>query len=507
LFIRRKNTCKQIFVFRQKSIIKFKKNAYLYSVFLTVGNMNYESDSYWYDDEVLNSVSRYEDMRRKHTHYFFDVHEFEDIIDYYLDSENIAEAASAANYAARIYPLASSIKLRMAEILLDKGQPVKALNLLNKLEHLDADEYGIYLLRGAALNMIGKPKEAQRQFEKAISMADENKAEVLYNIGMSFERINQHNIALKYFLKVHALEPENYFVYYDLAFCFERLNELDKCIAYYLKYLDEDPFSEHVWYNLGIVYNKKEDNEKAIEAYDFALAINPGYSSAYFNKANTLSLLELYRDAINTYQEFLKTEPESAAAYCYTGECYERLEEYDMAKINYAKSISIDDQFADAWFGMGVVKSQDGCHEEAVHDILRALALDEDNTEYNFALASAYANMQLYDKAVAIFKKLVKLITSDVYMWDCFAQIYGKQGNFADARKIILQALHFNPNAALLYYRLAAYYLLDDDQLLGMTILEDSLKTYPEESDCFFDVFEPGDDDQEIISLINLYSK
>ena len=469
--------------------------------------MNHEDDNFWYDDEVLNSVSRYEDMRRKHTHCFFDVHEFEDIIDYYLDSENIAEAATAANYAASIYPLASSIKLRMAEILIDKGQPIKALNLLNKLEHLDSGEYGIYLLRGTALNMIGKPKEAQRQFEKAIAMADENKAEVLYNIAMSFERIHQHNVALKYFLKVRALEPENYFLFYDLAFCYEHLNELDKCIVYYRKYLDEDPFSEHIWYNLGIVYNRINNHEKALEAYDFAIAINPEYSSAYFNKANTLSLLERHPKAIETYQEFLEKEPDNAAAYCYTGECYEQLEEYGMAKILYMKTLSLDDQFADAWFGLGVLNAQDGCHKDAVNDFLRAIALDEDNTEYLFALASVYANLQQYEKAVAIFKKITKLITDDIYVWDCFAQVYAKQDAFIEARKIIIEALHFNPDAALLHYRLAAYYLLDNDQLLGMTVLESALKTYPEECECFFDVFEPSDDDQEIISLIDQFRK
>jgi len=467
--------------------------------------MDYRRDSFWYDDEVLSSVSRYENMMKNHTHCFFDVHEFEDIIDYYLDSENITEATTAADYATRIYPLASSIQLRMAEILIDKSQPVNALNLLNKLEHLESGEYGVYLLRGAALNMIGKPREAQRQFEKAISMADENKAEVLYNIGMSFERINQHNIALKYFTKVNALEPENYFVFYDLAYCYERLDELDKSIAYYQKYLDEDPFSEHVWYNLGIVYNKKDNNNKALEAYDFAIAINPVYSSAYFNKANTLSSLEYHLEAIETYQEFLEIEPDNAAAICYMGECYEHLEEYDLARVCYKKSLSIDNQFADAWFGLGVLESQENCHEEAVSDILRALTLDEDNAEYLFALASAYANMQQYKKSVAIFKKLVKLITGDIYMWDCFAQVYAKQNSFVEAREIILEALHFNPDSALLHYRLAAYYLLNDEKLRGMTVLKKTLKTYPEESDCFFDVFESGDTDDDIISLINQF--
>ena len=469
--------------------------------------MNNNDDSFWYDDEMLSSVSRYEDMLKNHTRCFFDIHEFEDIIDYYLDSENFTEAAMAADYAARIYPLASSIQLRMAEILIDKGQPVKALNLLNKLEHLESGEYGVYLLRGAALNMMGKPREAQRQFEKAIQLADEDKAEVFYNIGMSFERINQHKVALKYFMKVLAMEPENYYVHYDLAYCYERLDELDKSIAHYQSYLDEDPFSEHVWYNLGIVYNKKDDNEKALEAYDFAIAINQNYSSAHFNKANTLSLLERYREAIETYLEFLEIEPDNAAAYCYMGECYERLEEYSLSRINYMKSLAIDEQFADSWYGLSVVNSQSGNYECAVKDILRALALDGENTEYLFALASAYANMQHYEKAVTIFKKLVQLITGDIYMWDCFAQVYAKQGAFAEARKIISEGLHFNNDSALLRYRMAAYYLLDDKQQQGLTMLKEVLMDHPDESDCFFDVFEEDSVDREIIDLINKYRK
>ena len=113
--------------------------------------------------------------------------------------------------------------------------------------------------------------------------------------------------------------------------------------------------------------------------------------------------------------------------------------------------------------------------------------------------------MQEYDKSIAIFKKLVQLITGDIYTWDCFAQVYAKQDAFVEARKIILDALHFNPDSALLHYRLAAYYLLNNELLKGMTVLENTLKAFPDESDCFFDVFEPGETDDEIISLINKY--
>jgi len=464
-------------------------------------------DIFWYDDETLNSVDRYEAMLRNQTRCFFDVHEFEDIIDYYLDSRNFTKAAIAAEHATSIYPTASSIKLRMAEILIDTSQPAKALNYLNKIGHLESDEIVVaHLLRGSALNMMGKPREAQRQFEKAVSLADEDKAAVLYNIGISFESINQHRVALKYFLKVHLMEPGNYYVYYDIAYCYERLEEFDKSIEYYLKFLDEDPFSEHVWYNLGIVYNKKDDNEKALEAYDYAIAIANDYSSAYFNKANTLSLLDRNLDAINTYFDFLDIEPENAAAHCYIGECYERLEVYDLAKIHYMKSLILDDQFADAWFGLGVMKSQDSNYKGAIKDILKALNLCEDNPEYLFALASTYNSAGKPEKSIDVFKKLIPMVKDDIQIWDCYAQVYAKQGNFVEARKIIAEALENNPDAALLHYRVAAYYLLNNEEQPGITTLEETLKKYPEEYECFFDVFETAEDD-EIIAIVNKYRK
>ena len=137
--------------------------------------MDFRRENFWYDDDMLNSVSRYEDMLKNHTRCFFDVHEFEDIIDYYLDTENFSKASMVADYASHIYPSATSIRLRMAEILIDKSQPVKALNILNQLEPLESGEYGIYLLKGAALNMLGKPKLLPEWPEPLISPSFMNK--------------------------------------------------------------------------------------------------------------------------------------------------------------------------------------------------------------------------------------------------------------------------------------------------------------------------------------------
>jgi predicted Zn-dependent protease len=115
--------------------------------------------------------------------------------------------------------------------------------------------------------------------------------------------------------------------------------------------------------------------------------------------------------------------------------------------------------------------------------------------------------MEKYEVAAAIFNDVTQSTTSDINIWDCFAQLYAKQGDFAEARKIIRKAIHFNADSALLPYRLAAYYLLDDEKQKGLAILEKALSAHPDESDYFFDVFEEGSVDQDIMDLVNQYRK
>jgi tetratricopeptide (TPR) repeat protein len=203
--------------------------------------MGKEQPWFWTTTIFLKAFSAFEEMLRNKKSYFFEVHEFEDIIDFYLDSENYAQASQAAEYASGMYPHATSIQVRIAEILIDKGKPLESLRMLNTLEKLESEEYQIPLLKGSAVVMLGKSREAIRQCEKAVSMANEDQGDVLYNIGVAFERVNQYKRALSYFQKALLLEPDNFHLFYDLGYCYERVNDLDNSIRHYEKYLDFDP--------------------------------------------------------------------------------------------------------------------------------------------------------------------------------------------------------------------------------------------------------------------------
>src|SRR6266568_251994 len=103
--------------------------------------MGEERDWLFDDDDVMEAIRRYEDMMKHNQKYFFDVHEFEEIINYYIDINNFPKAISAAEYGYRLHPSSTAIQLKIAHLLIDRGKPSESINLLNRIEKLEQSNY------------------------------------------------------------------------------------------------------------------------------------------------------------------------------------------------------------------------------------------------------------------------------------------------------------------------------------------------------------------------------
>ena len=235
-----------------------------------------DSDRDWSenDNENNESIVRYEDMIRKNTSYFFDVDEFQDIIDYYIDKNRPNSALRAIEIASGMHPLSSEIQLRKAQVLANTGRKSEALSILKKLEKVSSENPDVFLLMGIIYIAMDKEKEALENFEKSIHLADETKEDILISTAISLENAEKFTLAIKYLNQALKIQTTNTGVIFELAYCYERLANYTESIKYYQMFLDEDPFSSHVWFNLGVVYNLTDAFEEAIEAFGYAIAID-----------------------------------------------------------------------------------------------------------------------------------------------------------------------------------------------------------------------------------------
>ena len=467
--------------------------------------MGEEKDWLYENDDVMEAIRRYENMMKNKTMYFFDVHEFEEIINYYIDINNFGKAVAAAEYGFRLHPSSTAIQLKIAHLLIDRGKAIESINLLNNIEKMEQSNYEIYILKGTAYNILGNIIEARKHFDRAVSLTSDNKSEVLCNIGITFEDRLQFQTAIDYFMESYCINQSNISILYDIAYCYDKIHNFDKSIYYYEKYLDEDPYSDNAWFNLGTVYNSVKEYDKAIQAYDFTIAINENYGSAYYNKANILSELERYSEAIQDYMEFLKLEENHVMTHCYIGECYEKLHRFEESLYYFQTALTYDPDCADAWFGTGIVKMHQQLYEESIQNIERALSLNEDCTEYLFALGLVYMHINDMENSIYYFKQVTELDPTDFDAWLNYSEILLNQDKLNEAIDIIQKGYDFNFNNAYINLRLASYLFLARKIQTGIPYLDKALSIDTECIDELYEFYPEALKSTVIVKVIDKY--
>ena len=412
-----------------------------------------------YEEEVKNAVLKFERMRKNNEKYFFDVIEFETIIDYYIESNNSIKAFEAATLATQQHPNSVSIQLRKARVLLDKGRAVEALRILKKLENLEPGNHEIYVAKGTALGILGDIQGAKKIFDFALTLDSDDPGNILFSIPSVLQNLNYYEYLIPYLEKLIDLEPEFYAHVYDLAYAYEKTEDYENAIVSYLKYLENEPFSDSAWYNLGIIYNKQEHFERALEAYDYALAINSQNSFAIFNKGNILCNLDRYADAVPVYHEYLENEPESFEAMTYLAECYEKIHDLDLAKKYYHEAIEMAPDFADPWFGLGIIALESGVPDDSLIFLRKAVRLDDENPEIWYMLGKAHYAKNEKKAALRCFREALKL---DVYyneVWTDLGRIILYDGFTHKALPYLEKAYKVIGDVPGINYLLASFYL------------------------------------------------
>ena len=459
------------------------------------------------NEEFQVLLRKYEDMRSGSQSIFFDVEEFEQIIDYYLDDFQYDEAREAAKFGKQQHPGSVEIKYKFIHIYIEQGQPKKALSLLDEIPVWEENNPERYFLKGTALCQTGKLKEAESQFDRGLELSGDETFDALVNISIAFENVRHFELAIKYLLQAYRKQPDNLSVLYDLGYFYERLHRFDESLKYYSQYLDLDAYSDNVWYNIGIVYHKQERFEEAVEAYDFSIAINPDYASAYFNKASVWVNAGKFDRAIKTYQDFLEVEPESTQAYCYMGDCYDQMSKLDDALAAFQKVIELDNSDPEGWYGAGLIFHRQGSFQEAITYILKAIEFDNNNLDYWINLGYANEDAGLIEEAIKCYAYVTRVDSNDLDAWMALTGLLMKEGLYEKALGFLREAFVHHAEDAGIRVKLAVCHLKLEEKELALKFLAEGLSMNPELESEFSYYFPASCRDGEMERIIQKYKK
>lgn len=192
--------------------------------------------------------------------------------------------------------------------------------------------------RAIQLSSAGRPEAALEEFDRALDEFGPC-IELLYNRGVTFQRLGRHQEAILSFSQVTEATVR----------------------------------SAPVHFGMGVSYQALGDARKAIRAYDDAVRLFPGYPEALNNRGIVYQILRQWDEAIDSHRLAVEAEPSFAEAHNSLGAALHSAGRDEEALVAIDRAIALSPNFREAWNNRGVTLQGLGRYEEALASFDKAL--------------------------------------------------------------------------------------------------------------------------------------
>ena len=143
----------------------------------------------------------------------------------------------------------------------------------------------------------------------------------------------------------------------------------------------------------------------------------------------------------------------------YLAECYEKRGEVTMARKYYQEAIELAPEFAEPWFGLGVIALKTGNFDDSLMLFRKAVRLDDENPEIWYMLGKAHYTKGEKKAALRCFREALKIDAYYDEVWADLGKIILADGLTSKALPYLEHAYKITGDVPGMNYLLASFYL------------------------------------------------
>jgi tetratricopeptide (TPR) repeat protein len=367
---------------------------------------------------IFHLISKYESMLEKGRVAFPEEQPYLELIDYFEGECLLERALEIADHAILQYNLSARLYLRKAELQLENREAALALATLDKAERLAPGSLAVPLLRAEGYASLDMCEDAIAMLDSLKPAADAKAlSDILLCEAMIYEQLKDYN--RMYYVLKSALEenPTNSEALSRMWYCVEYVRKYEESIELHERILDVDPFCALAWYNLGAAHHYLCNYDEAIESYEYAFLVKEDFEFAYRDCAEVCLYIKDYAKALQCYQEILERFEPDAELFLHIASCYFETGKYTLAKTFYERATHHDSWCAPAFYGIGQCLAKQKDWRPAIEVLRKATTIEEENEEYQVALAEAYMAVGNHKKAEFHFALATELAPELAEIW------------------------------------------------------------------------------------------
>lgn len=405
-------------------------------------------------------ITRFETMLQSDQIHFFDATEFEEIIQFYIDTGNLGTARKALEIGKKQHPDFSGLRLLQVELMLLNNQYEEAEKIIDAVGEMEPYNEAVYLHKAVILSKTMRHQEAIEFLKTGMAYA-EDVLEFHNLLAMEYLYLDSFVMAKEHFIKCIDLDPKDTHAMYNIIYCFESLEDTDGAIGFLNEFLAKDPYNEVGWHQLGRQYAAKNQPEQALTAFDFAIICDDAFIGAYFEMGKILEKLKRWNEAILAYETTLQIDDPTSFALLRIGECHKALGNVALALRFFKNALHEDPLSEKAWIALIDLFLMKNNHKQALYYLKKSIQIDNSNIELWKRYATTHQTMGLLEEADIAYGECVNLGNYELSTFIQWADVLKEMQEYNKAAEVLRQGLEFYPENSTLNFRLAGICLLN----------------------------------------------
>ena len=265
---------------------------------------------------------------------------------------------------------------------------------------------------GAILQDLGKLKEAENSYRKAIQLKPDL-AEFHSNLGNTLKdlgRLEEAEISTR---KAIKLNPNFANAHSNLGLILRDLGKSEEAEISTREAIKLNPNFANAHSNLGLILRDLGKSEEAEISTREAIKLNPNFANAHSNLGLILKDLGKLKEAEKSTLQAIKLNPASVDSYINLGTILRDLGKLKEAEILYRKSIELNPLSAVAYYNLGNILRDLGKLEEAELSTRKAIELNPDYAMAHSNLGTILDDLGNLQEAMIHWEKAIQLKPED----------------------------------------------------------------------------------------------
>ena len=327
--------------------------------------------------------------------------------------------------------------------------------------------------------------EAVADFTTLISSAPS--VDLYLQRASSFDGLGKQESAIADYSEAIKLQPSNPDLYLKRALLQKSMHNNDAALADFNQAVKLRP-SLVSW--RATFHRDQGNSQGAIEDFSSAIATNKGCGKAaeLCNRALVYADLDHHRKAIKDLSEALKIEPQRGDFFANRGSSYFGVADFKHSISDFNEAVKLSPENADYIYKRAEAETSDGQRDAALKDYDEAIRLQKDQKEsamYLYRRGLVAAEMNKHNQALDDLTKALAADQDNAGFWYERGIEYEATEHWKEAEGDFSKVVAMKPNFAPAFKHRAAVRAKAGDSAGAIDDLKTSMQLYGDEKDMF----------------------